>query len=267
MKKIFEGILHKMKTTANVPVQYSLLNQDGDIVMNSLIGHAIHIAYQGTIHCVYCNAITRQSFHNGYCYSCFTSLPETDRAVLHPEEDKSHLGISRDMEWSKQYSLIDHIVYVAVTGNVKVGVTRHNQIPTRWIDQGAMAAIKLARTPYRQLAGLIEVELKKYVADKTKLGEMLSTQTHLIDLQARKNELAELLPPELKQYVTVDNQVVELVYPIQEAFKYLKNLKLDKTPDFLGRLIGIKGQYLMFEDGTAFNVRNHSGYVVVIEKD
>jgi hypothetical protein len=30
----------------------------------------------------------------------------------------------------------------------------------------------------------------------------------------------------------------------------VKSLSLEKTPNFTGRLTGIKGQYLLFEDGT-----------------
>ena len=39
----------------------------------------------------------------------------------------------------------------------------------------------------------------------------------------------------------------------------------DKSPNFSGKLMGIKGQYLIFEDGTVFNVRTYEGYVVKIE--
>jgi hypothetical protein len=48
-----------------------------------------------------------------------------------------------------------------------------------------------------------------------------------------------------------------LKYPVK-----LKSLNLDKTPNFKGLLKGIKGQYLIFEDDTVFNVRGSEGYVV-----
>jgi hypothetical protein len=44
--------------------------------------------------------------------------------------------------------------------------------------------------------------------------------------------------------------------------KKVTSLNLDKTPNFSGTLTGIKGQYLLFEDGTVFNVRTYEGYVV-----
>lgn len=266
-KILFDGNLLKMEARATTPVSYYLVSEPDRITLNDIIGKTLRIFFQGTIHCVHCGSKTKTSFHNGYCYTCYTSLPETDRGVLHPELDLSHEGISRDMEWSKKNALIDHIVYLAVTGNLKVGVTRHTQIPTRWIDQGAIAAVKLARTPYRQLAGLIEVELKKYVSDKTNLAAMLNATTHEIDLPARKKELAELLPIELRQFVTTDNSITKLVYPVFREAPYRSTLKLDNTKDFISRLVGIKGQYLIFEDGNALNVRNHQGYYVTIETE
>ncbi|HOY38408.1 MAG: DUF2797 domain-containing protein [Bacteroidales bacterium] len=265
MEKVFSGTLRKLQTRFDNPVRYSIYNELHDTRVNPLIGRSIRISHNGVINCIHCGAETKQSFHNGYCYSCFITLAETDAGVLHPELDKSHLGISRDMEWSKANSLIDHYVYLAVTGNLKVGVTRHTQIPTRWIDQGAISAVKLAKTPYRQLAGQIEVELKKYVSDKTNVAAMLQAVTHSIDLVAQKNLLSEHLPEELQQYVTLDNRITQIIYPIHGEVAYKTNLKLANTPQFEAKLIGVKGQYLIFTGGIVFNVRNHSGYHICIE--
>ncbi|NLA25106.1 MAG: DUF2797 domain-containing protein [Bacteroidales bacterium] len=267
MRKIFEGNLLKMQTENTKPISYYLYSDEDRILMNSLIDKRLRITYSGRINCVSCDSLTKTSFHNGYCYSCFTSLPQTDKGVLHPELDLSHEGISRDMEWAKKHSLVDHFVYLSVTGNLKVGVTRYSQIPTRWIDQGAISAIKLARTPYRQLAGLIEVELKKYVSDKTNARAMIQAKTHEIDLLKQKKELANLLPLDLQEYVTVDNSITELSYPAEGEISYKTNLRLDKLDEIYAKLVGIKGQYLIFEDGLVFNVRNHQGYYVKIEQE
>jgi len=37
---------------------------------------------------------------------------------------------------------------------------------------------------------------------------------------------------------------------------------LSKTPDYTGKLKGIKGQYLIFDDDTVFNIRANEGLVV-----
>jgi hypothetical protein len=177
------------------------------------------------------------------------------------------------MEWSKEHSLIDHFVYLALTDRVKVGVTRHTQVPTRWIDQGAWKIIKLAKTPYRQLAGLIEVELKKHLTDKTSWQKMLKNELAKdVDLKEEKYRASGFLSDEYKKYVIDDQTITEIEYPVNNYPKKIKSISLDKSDEFEGKLTGIKGQYLIFEDqsnesGTSkvFNVRKHNGYLAELE--
>ncbi|MCK4824464.1 DUF2797 domain-containing protein, partial [bacterium] len=172
-----------------------------------------------------------------------------------------HLGISRDMEWSERNCLQDHFVYLAVSSGLKVGVTRSSQIPTRWIDQGAWRAIKLARTPNRYIAGTIEVELKKHMQDKTNWRNMLTdTIDRTVDLAMAKERTVELLPAGMQDYVTLDDEIQEFQYPVQYYPVKTRSINLDKSPRFSGRLIGIKGQYLIFEEGYVINIRKYGGY-------
>jgi hypothetical protein len=264
----YQTHLLRMRTELDQPVRYYLKNDSGDeILMNSLIGKRIQVRFLGDIHCIHCGNKTKQSFHQGYCYSCFTSLPQTDVGIIHPEKDQSHLGISRDMEWAKENSLVDHIVYIAITGNLKVGVTRFTQVPYRWIDQGAISAIKLARTPNRYLAGLIEVALKAHVADKTAWKEMLGAVNHQVSLINEKKRLVSVLPPDLNIYVTVDNRVSDILYPYKTMQLQYHQINLLNEPEFGGMLAGIKGQYLIFDNGNVLNVRRHNGYLVEINMD
>lgn len=258
--------LLKMRTEYDYPVRYYLQTEaKNDILMNNQIGKRLNIHFQGKIHCINCGAETNKSFHQGYCYQCFTTLPQTDVGILNPEKDMSHKGISRDMEWAKENSLVDHIVYLSVTSNLKVGVTRYTQVPTRWIDQGAISAIKLARTPNRHLAGLIEVSLKAHISDKTNWKEMLVANSHQINLKNEKQRVSQLIPEDLRQYITIDNFITEIEYSNKPKQVNYAQLNLEKEPDFSDILVGIKGQYLMFENGKALNVRRHNGYLVNIE--
>lgn len=263
----YTGNISKMRTVGINPVQYFLNTGDKEIDINSCIGKRLRILYKDRINCINCNALTPKSFHQGYCYSCFTTLPQCDVGVLFPEKDMSHLGISRDMAWAKENSLIDHYVYIAYTGDFKVGVTRHTQIPTRWIDQGAVMAIKLAKTPYRYLAGVIETELKNYISDKTDWNKMLKTEFVNADLIKEKNRLAELLSDENKKYLTRDNSITEIKYPQSFNSAKFSNINFEKKKEVEGILSGIKGQYLIFDDGKVINVRRHNGYFVEIEID
>jgi len=266
MKMKFKGTLIKMITELKNPVNYILPLGEESVNMNDLIGKPISLTYHHEIFCIRCGRKTNQSFHQGYCYPCFRTAPETDDCVLKPEMCRAHEGISRDMEWSKDHCLTDHIVYLAISSGLKVGVTRISQIPTRWIDQGASYAIKIAQTPNRYLAGLIEVSLKRNFADKTNWRSML---TNKIDTETRlaeqKDRARDLVKKDLQPYFIDDNSIIEIQYPVVEYPQKVNSVSFDKEGVVAGRLMGIKGQYLIFEGGNVLNIRKHNGYVVELE--
>jgi len=259
------GNLIKLKSELKSPVDYYLNLADNEYYVNDFLGKNITIQFQHEINCIHCGNKTNKSFSQGYCYPCFTKIPQTDEGVLRPELNRAHEGISRDMEWSKANDLIDHFVYLSVTSEVKVGVTRHTQIPTRWIDQGAEYAIKLAKTPYRQLAGLIEVELKSYLNDKTNWRKMLSGKVEDIpNLLMLKDEYANYLPDEYQEFISDDDEITHIEYPVLKYPKKVNSINLDTTPLFKAKLEGIKGQYLIFDEGSVLNIRKHNGYKVTL---
>ena len=177
------------------------------------------------------------------------------------------MGKGRDPEWEEEHHNKPHIVYLALTDTVKVGVTRFDQVPTRWIDQGAWKVIVLAETPYRQLAGEIEVALKEHVTDKTNWRSMLKgLRNDSIDLVETKEELAEELDDELIEFYSTKHEVIEIHYPIQEELSKITSLNFDKSPTLGGVLTGIKGQYLMFDAAKVINLRKFSGYYVQMDK-
>lgn len=261
-----EGNIRKMRTELVNPVKYALPIGENLLEMNDLIGKGISMKFDGQINCVSCGKQTKTSFGQGYCYNCLQTAPEASESVLRPELSKSHLGIARDMEWAEKHDLIDHVVYLAVTTEIKVGVTRIHQVPTRWIDQGASSAIKLVTTPNRHIAGIIEVFLKKHFTDKTNWRAMLKSETALVcNLLEEKAKVIELLPAELRKYAEPDNSIVEIQYPIHQYPDKIKSISFDKLPTIEGVLTGIKGQYLIFEDHTVLNIRKHNGYYLQIK--
>lgn len=260
------GNLLKMKTSfERGVVDYTLVLENKEINMNDLIGTPVSVEFEHQINCIKCGKVTPKSYGQGFCFPCFRSAPEADECILRPERCQAHLGISRDMEWSKSHCLTDHFVYLALSSGLKVGVTRATQIPTRWIDQGALKAVKIAKTPNRFLAGQIEVALKAFMADKTNWRNMLTnTIDEGVDLLKEKARIPELLDEELAAYLIDDDQMQELNYPVQEYPIKVKSMGLDKNPSIKGILKGIKGQYLIFDEGRVMNVRNHSGYRVTL---
>lgn len=258
-----EGNIRKMRTGLSSPVLYHLPLGDELIEMNELIGREIELIYSGRINCISCGKKTKTSFGQGFCYKCLQTAPEASESVLRPELSKSHFGIARDMEWAKKHDLIDHFVYLAVSSEIKVGVTREHQIPTRWIDQGASCAIKIAKTPNRHIAGIIEIFLKNHFTDKTNWRAMLKNEIlSEIDLISEKEKAIHLLPPELKKYTRLDNEITSIEYPVKQFPVQIKSIGFDKFPQIKSTLLGIKGQYLLLENNQVLNIRKHNGYFI-----
>ncbi len=261
----YEGNILKMRTELKTPVNYFLPVGKQEINMNRLIGHKIKLCFTGQINCISCGKITKTSFKQGFCYNCLQTAPEAGESVVRPELSKAHFGIARDMEWAEKHDLIEHIVYLALTSELKVGVTRHHQIPVRWIDQGASYAIQIARTPNRHIAGIIEVFMKKKYTDRTNWQAMLKSGGNSdIDLIREKKNILELLPSELKKYYCNDDVITAIEYPLLSLPEIVKSIGFDKTPEIEGILKGIKGQYFVCEDNTVLNIRKHNGYYLQI---
>ena len=257
--------LHKMFTQLNEEVEYSLKNGDELIKMNTLIGKDIRFTFGNQVQCGSCGKTFKKLFAQGFCYNCFMSAPEAAECIINPELCKAHLGEGRDVAWEKKHHLQPHFVYFAVASSLKVGVTRVTQVPTRWIDQGASQAIRIAETPYRQLAGEIEVALKSSFTDKTNWRRMLKNEIAEFDLEEEKWQLEELLPDDLSQYMTEDDEIVNINYPVLEFPKKVSSVGFDKLPVIEGNLRGIKGQYLILDKGRVLNIRKHEGYFVDFE--
>ena len=255
-----------MRTKLEEQVQYNLVSEDVNIDMNAQIGRKIKIKFEGVTQCMSCNQY-KKLFAQGVCFDCFNSSAMASPCIIRPELCEGHLGKGRDIEWEKTNHVQPHIVYFAVASGLKVGVTRETQVPTRWIDQGASYAIKIAETPYRQLAGELEVALKGSFSDKTNWQRMLKNEIADYDLVEEKWELEGLLPMGLIDYMSEDDEITEINYPVLSFPEKIKSVNLDKVPEIEQQLLGIKGQYLIFDDNKVLNVRKFEGYHVEIDLD
>ena len=237
------------------------------VSMNELIGKTLLISYQGHINSILSGEKMKKAYGEGLSYKEFMESPMASPSIVRPELSRIHEGIAlRDYEWEMKHHMQPHTVYISLTNGYKVGVTRNTNIPYRWIDQGAIKAVRLADVPYRQLAGLIEVSLKPHIADKTHWQKMLKgVIDNPIDIVEVRDKMAALVPQEYQQYLLTETAVTEIKYPLEEPPIKVKSLKLDREDKIRKRLIGIKGQYLIFEDGSVFNIRSHSGYRIRLE--
>jgi hypothetical protein len=249
-------------------VTYALGTDAGPVPLGAYIGQPFTLRFTGVRTCVACGKQVKKFYGQGMCWPCFRSAPQASPCIIRPELCEAHLGKGRNVQWESDHHGQEHLVYLSFTGGIKVGVTRSTQVPVRWIDQGAVMALPIARVPYRQLAGAIEVDLKKHFADRTEWRHMLLLDDRapgmplLMEAQRRA---ADVLDPALNQYLLPVQPVVRLAYPLRHVPPKLVSVQLDKLAEITGKLQGIKGQYLVWADGRVLNVCNHTGYQVEIE--
>ena len=263
------GNVRKMKTRLEQPVQYTVPLDEHELPLNPYLGQSLQLEFDGLINCIHCGRKTSRSFNQGYCYPCFKRLAQCDSCIVSPEKCHYAAGTCREPEWGETHCMIEHVVYLANTSGLKVGITRGTQVPTRWMDQGATQAQPIFRVDTRHHSGLVEILFKNHIADKTNWQAMLKGNADPRDLEADRQRLTAECAADIRQ---VREQyglqaITELAgeaetridYPVLEYPARVRSLNLDKTPTVGGTLMGIKGQYLLFDTGV-INMRKYGGY-------
>lgn len=269
------GSLQKLEATLSPEgmVEYTLPIGDERVELNSIIGKTLHLHYSGKIACKNCQKPTKKSYSQGFCYLCMKKLAQCDMCIMKPETCHYHLGTCREPEWAETFCMSPHYVYLSNTSGVKVGITRENQIPTRWIDQGATQGLPIFKVKSRIISGLVEVALAKFVADKTNWRAMLKGQPENLDLKSIAHELCLKITDTLEDIKLkygddavelLSEDVVNLQFPVNEYLPKISSFNFDKTPDVCGVLLGIKGQYLIFDKGV-INMRKFGSYIISAE--
>lgn len=260
---IYRGVLTKMVTEFSSPIAYYLVFKNDFLNMNQLLGKTITIQFV-KYQCLHCD-LDKPIYRQGFCKNCFFEIPQAADWIIRPELSTAHLEKEdRDLAYEKKIQLQPHIVYLANSSTIKVGVTRKSQVPTRWIDQGAHEAIEIVEVPNRYLAGITEVALKDYVGDKTNWRAMLKNNIVDENLVEWRERLKQFIPDEAKAYFIENNTETIIDFPVEKYPKKPQSLNLIKQQIYTGKLTGIKGQYLIFEDDTVFNIRGNEGLVVAI---
>ena len=126
-----------MTTEWHTPVSYYLSLAEEQIPLNQFIGKKIQLNYLGKIYCIQCGRETKKSFQQGFCFPCYRRLLECNLCIIHPEKCGYYQGTCQPGDWAHAHCIQPHVVYLANTSGLKVGITRETQVPTRWIDQGA----------------------------------------------------------------------------------------------------------------------------------
>ncbi|MFW7525242.1 DUF2797 domain-containing protein [Vibrio ostreicida] len=272
MSLIATGTLRKMQATLEGDVHYHLPVGDQLVDLKPFIGQPITLTHTGNIFCSACGKKTKKSYSQGHCFVCMKKLASCDMCIMKPETCHYDQGTCREPEWGEANCMVDHFVYLSNTSSLKVGITRHSQIPTRWIDQGATQGMPIFKVKTRYISGLIEIELAKHIADKTNWRTLLKQDGDPIALEER---FAELLPlveskvAEIKQQFGDDAIEVlstaptQIGYPVLQHPTKITSHNFDKNPEVSGTLQGIKGQYMIFDTGV-INIRKFTSYEVEV---
>lgn len=262
--------LRKMSAVLKNPVEYTLVLGDKNIPLNTFLGKKIQLRYTGEIQCIQCDRKITKSFQQGYCFPCYRRLLECNLCIIHPEKCRYYEGICQENDWAHRHCTQKHAVYLANSSGLKVGITRLNHFVSRWIDQGATQGLVIFTTQNRYQAGLIEVALKKFVADKTNWQAMLKANNYMLDLFAKRDEILEQgklaitdlmarFPGEIQ--TMADAVITEINYPVLQYPLKIKTFDFNKNPLVVGVLQGIKGQYLLLDTGV-ISIRKFGGYVI-----
>ena len=274
-----QGFLSKLDIKDSNPLAYSLcLEKQHPIELNNLIGKSITIRFLGEIKCIYCHRAIKKSFNGGYCYVCFKTLARCDQCIIKPELCHYHLGTCREPDWGKRVCMQNHIVYFSYTSGIKVGITRKKNLPNRWFDQGATLGLPIFEVKTRLLSGLLEVSLKSHFNDKTNWRKMLSDDHYETDLKAmaesffQSYDLSDHLKnhPHLRSFLPKalypHHQQTTIHYPQIDKLQKVSSFNADKNPIISGTLIGMKGQYLIFNEGV-INIKKYQGYHIEFYED
>lgn len=269
MQVLAQGTVRKLHSRLQSPVHYQMPLGDTLTPINGLLGHTVRLRYTGRIHCVHCSRLTNKSFNQGYCYPCFQKLAQCDSCIIHPHKCHFDQGSCREPVWGEAFCMQDHIIYLANSSGIKVGITRSTQVPTRWIDQGAVQALPIMRVRSRLQSGSLEVMFRQHIADKTNWRDMLSRGDQMVDMLAERDHLLEICRADIKDMsqrfgfhaISLVNGVepIQIEYPVLTYPEKIVSFNLDAEPLIEGTLLGIKGQYLMFDTGV-INIRRFSGY-------
>ncbi|WP_374574976.1 DUF2797 domain-containing protein [Acinetobacter sp.] len=284
-----QGICHKMhaglidrsvtdQQTHKANVEYKFILDRSEIELPFSLGQEIEIEAAGNIYCVSCGTKTPKSYSQGHCFKCFKTKASCDMCIMKPETCHYHLGTCREESFAQEVCFQPHIVYLANSSALKVGITRLGQMPTRWLDQGATQALPVMKVGSRRLSGQLEIMFGTQVADKTDWRKLLKGEAEPIDLIAIRERLVEEFAPKIQAIrnefsqnlqfnetveLLNDERPREFIYPVEQYPEKIKSHNLDKTPIIRGRLQGIKGQYLILDTGV-INIRKYTGYEIKI---
>lgn len=252
-----------------LPAQYFLRAGDKELALNDFLGKRIRLKFLARISCSHCGRVTPKSYSQGYCYPCFRKLAACDMCIVKPSQCHFAAGTCREPEWAATHCMTQHVVYLANSTGIKVGITRSSQMPTRWLDQGAIQALPLFQVESRRLSGLLEDMFAEHVTDRTQWQALLKSAGESLDISdwrerllsmcaSTLDDLQQQYPGQIQPWSGAEQR---FDYPVQVWPEKIRSIDLEKAGELQGELQGIKGQYLILDCGV-INIRKYTSYHV-----
>ena len=115
--------------------------------------------------------------------------------------------------------------------------------------------------------------LRSQVPDRTNWRTLLKGDAEVLDLVATREQIFDACADGLRALQgrfglqaiqpLPDAEVVQMKYPVEAYPKKIVSFNLDKDPVVEGTLLGIKGQYLIFDTGV-INIRKYTAYQLAV---
>ena len=288
-----DGLDHSVSDTAELAlkprqlvVDHQLHDGHGEenLSISECLNRGVELRLVEDKRCVHCNKGISSTYASAYCFDCANSLAQCDLCILSPSKCHYHQGTCRDPEWADEFCMTSHTVYVALTSNTKVGITRSSRLHQRWIDQGAYAGVAIAQMPTRRAAGVLEWLLSRYISDRTDWRQLVNRpapQVNLLELARQlRDQVADLqvlndlnenpqvhtqLPAEeviAAQWIDA-LQLVEIQHPLT-GYSPAKRLTVNAQQPYLeANLLGLLGHFLLFDRGV-LDLNQHRGMQIEV---
>ena len=95
---------------------------------------------------------------------------------------------------------------------------------------------------------------------------MLENNFETIDLKKEKDMAVQKIPEKIySKLIPKTDAPLTINFPVLKIPEKVKSLNIVKENNFEGILKGIKGQYLIFEDNSVFNIRSNEGLQITIK--
>lgn len=245
------------------------IHQRPDLSLSELVGTEVRVTISEDQYCTQCGELT----DNSPCLDCAGEPPHTT-CVMHPATHCAYKDCPYP-DYKQRSCSHTHLVYLAATDRIKVGISRESRARCRWAEQGASHAIPIARAPNRKAAGIIEKAIGEEWPQRRRHEWYQPMENSVERLTDDALATASLIPKKLQPCYFWDNSdrqdvcdavvdVPSIEAPALDQRLTTNQYSLSTGESREGRVLGIRGG-LLATDSFVANLKSHSSHVLTIE--